>query len=273
MTQESHGLTVVSDVFSGLTIDTIDQKFNIEEHLEQRLADAIPKWKVEGIRGLWMKIHLSHSSAVPVCSKLGFDFNHAQSGYVMMTKWLPDGEENKLPEYANHFVGVAGFVLNEKNELLVIRERFSVLDTNPWKLPGGLADKGEELETTARREVLEETGINSEFVSVLGFRHQHNFRFGCSDWYFVCLMKALTNEIKHCPQEIAECKWISLEEYLAYPDLTDANRFFVQCFLNLQKNGNLTISKTLVDSWNKKFTNNIYSIQPIPKEFLQCPDQ
>lgn len=71
---------------------------------------------------------------------------------------------------------------------------------------------GEDLAVTAMREVVEETGIEAEFVSVLGFRHQHNFRFGCSDWYFICLMKALTTEIKHCPQEIAECKWISVSE-------------------------------------------------------------
>lgn len=41
-----------------------------------------------------------------------------------------------------NFLGVAGFVLNEKKELLVIRERFSVIQSKPWKLPGGLADKG-----------------------------------------------------------------------------------------------------------------------------------
>lgn len=41
------------------------------------------------------------------------------------------------------FTGVAGFVLNENGELLVIRERFSVIKSKPWKLPGGLADKGQ----------------------------------------------------------------------------------------------------------------------------------
>lgn len=44
--------------------------------------------------------------------------------------------------YIFNFLGVAGFVLNEKKELLVIRERFSVIQSKPWKLPGGLADKG-----------------------------------------------------------------------------------------------------------------------------------
>nr|XP_022337625.1 nucleoside diphosphate-linked moiety X motif 6-like isoform X1 [Crassostrea virginica]XP_022337626.1 nucleoside diphosphate-linked moiety X motif 6-like isoform X1 [Crassostrea virginica]XP_022337627.1 nucleoside diphosphate-linked moiety X motif 6-like isoform X1 [Crassostrea virginica]XP_022337628.1 nucleoside diphosphate-linked moiety X motif 6-like isoform X1 [Crassostrea virginica] len=260
MTQESQGFVVTTDIFNGLSIDTELQNFNIEKDFDHKLAEAIPIWKQDGVRGLWVKVHLPHTCIVPVCSKHGFDFNHAQPGYVLMTKWLPDNEENKLPEYANQFLGVAGFVLNENGELLVIRERFSVIKSKPWKLPGGLADKGEDLAMTARREVKEETGIEAEFVSVLAFRHQHNFRFGCSDWYFVCLMKALTTEIQHCPQEIDECKWISIKDYLADPNLTEANRFFAQCYLNQQKSG-ATISPTLIDSWNKKTQHQIYTIQ------------
>lgn len=40
-------------------------------------------------------------------------FHHAKSDYVMMTRWLPENEENKLPHYATHYVGVGGFVLND----------------------------------------------------------------------------------------------------------------------------------------------------------------
>jgi ADP-ribose pyrophosphatase YjhB (NUDIX family) len=61
---------------------------------------------------------------------------------------------------------------------------------------------GEELADTAKREVFEETGVEAEFISVISFRHLHNFRYGCSDWYFVCLMKPITEDIKPCPHEI-----------------------------------------------------------------------
>ena len=37
--------------------------------------------------------------------------------------------------------GVAGFVVNDKNQLLVIQEKFNISKKH-WKLPGGLADKG-----------------------------------------------------------------------------------------------------------------------------------
>ena len=43
----------------------------------------------------------------------------------------------QVPTYAHHTVGVGGFVVNEKDELLVIEERFRFQDKPHWKLPGG----------------------------------------------------------------------------------------------------------------------------------------
>ena len=39
--------------------------------------------------------------------------------------------------------GVGGFVLNDKNELLLIQEKYLTSLRRPiWKMPGGLADPG-----------------------------------------------------------------------------------------------------------------------------------
>ena len=54
--------------------------------------------------------------------------------------------------------------------------------------------------------------------------------------------------------------WPQIKEYLADPNLTEANRFFAQCYLNQQKSG-ATISPTLIDSWNRKTQHQIYTIQ------------
>jgi 8-oxo-dGTP pyrophosphatase MutT (NUDIX family) len=88
-------------------------------------------------------------------------------------------------------------VLNNNRQVLVIREARSVDGQKVgfgrgWKLPGGLADLGEDFAATAQREVWEETGITSDFLGIVGFRHQHDTVFGRSDLYFVCEM-ALTN--------------------------------------------------------------------------------
>ena len=69
---------------------------------------------------------------------------------------------------------------------------------------------GEDIAVAAKREVFEETGIEAEFVCVGCFRHWHGFRHGCSDFYFVCVMRALTTEIKPCAHEISACQWMDV---------------------------------------------------------------
>lgn len=53
----------------------------------------------------------------------------------------------------------------------------------------GLIDAGEDLPDAAAREVLEETGVQTEFISVLAFRHGHRGLFGKSDLFFVVRMR------------------------------------------------------------------------------------
>lgn len=180
----------------------------------------------------------------------------------MMNQWLSDSEDNRLPGFANQYLGVAGFVVNDNHEVLVIQERFNLMISKHWKLPGGLADEGEDLAVTSRREVFEETGVEAEFMSVLTFRHQHNFRYGCSDWYYICVMKPVGGDIKPCPQEIAECRWMDIDEYASHPSLTDTNKFIVQCYQDYIAHGrSASIVPTPILSYNKQTIHNIYSIQ------------
>jgi NADH pyrophosphatase NudC (nudix superfamily) len=77
-----------------------------------------------------------------------------------------------------------------------------------------MVDAGEDLSSAVEREVLEETGIQSQFVSILGFRHGHGFSHGRSDLYFVCRLTAKSYEIKKQDEEIAECKWVKVKSLL-----------------------------------------------------------
>eukprot|EP01052_Picozoa_sp_SAG31_P000394 SAG31_NODE_12_length_38498_cov_21.161671_10_plen_93_part_00 len=60
------------------------------------------------------------------------------------------------------------------------------------KLTGGLANLGEDIGECASREVLEETGIETSFGSLVAFRHRHNEGIGGrSNMYFVVSCCAL----------------------------------------------------------------------------------
>ncbi len=51
-------------------------------------------------------------------------------------------------------MGCAGFVTNDRGELLVVKEAERHNDVRlQWKLPGGMLDRGEDIEAAAKREV------------------------------------------------------------------------------------------------------------------------
>ena len=57
-----------------------------------------------------------------------------------------------------------GIITNQKNEILLQLRS----DKKLWGLPGGAVEKGESVEQTAIREVLEETALHVKVVSLLG---------------------------------------------------------------------------------------------------------
>jgi 8-oxo-dGTP diphosphatase len=59
--------------------------------------------------------------------------------------------------HARFMVGVTVACWNEGGEVLLVRHRFWPAE-HPWGLPSGYARRGEELATTAQREVREEAG-------------------------------------------------------------------------------------------------------------------
>jgi ADP-ribose pyrophosphatase YjhB (NUDIX family) len=113
----------------------------------------------------------------------------------MMTQWISE-KKNLLPKYATHFVGIGGFVVNDNGEVLLIKEYRSEYDMSFWKIPGGMVDPHESIQDAAKREILEETGVETEFMGILGVKECMNYAFERSDLYFVALMKAKTSELR-----------------------------------------------------------------------------
>jgi len=61
-------------------------------------------------------------------------------------------------------------------------------------MPGGLLEVGESIQDAFKREVWEETGVKTNFVSVVGFRELINYQWGHPDMYFVCLLEPENSE-------------------------------------------------------------------------------
>jgi len=121
-------------------------------------------WKKEGIRSVQIKFKPPKCHLINVANKHGFYFHHAKrdDNYVLMCLWLDITVQDRLPAYADHYVGVGGVCINDKDEILLIQERRQP-EPRLWKFPGGFMDPGETIKEAAEREVMEETGIKTTF--------------------------------------------------------------------------------------------------------------
>ena len=81
-----------------------------------------------------------------------------------------------------------------------------------------LLNPGEDIWETAMRETFEETGIRTEFVSLLTFKHTHKYSWGIDDLYFACLLRPLNTDITPNPEEIADAKWMNVRELALKPE-------------------------------------------------------
>lgn len=100
-------------------------------------------------------------------------------------------------------------IREDTKEILVVKEKVSIIK-DFWKIPGGHVGFNEFLPEAAIREVLEETSIETEFLSLMAFRETKEYKFGMPDIYFVCLLKPKTFEPKKPEQEIQDVKWMKI---------------------------------------------------------------
>ncbi|KAE7998626.1 hypothetical protein FH972_003152 [Carpinus fangiana] len=180
------------------------------------LRASLSHWKLKGKKGVWLQILEEQSDLVPIAIQEGFNYHHAESGYVMLTYWIPN-EPCLLPASPSHQIGVAGFVINDKKQVLVVKEKCPCSCSGLWKLPTGYINKSEDIFDGATREVKEETGVDTIFLEMVAFRHAHLVAFETSDLLFVCMLKPLSYEITIDEKEIQDAKWMPIDELLGQP--------------------------------------------------------
>ena len=196
------------------------------------LSHSLMQWQEQDLRVVWLEIPIQKSQLVPAAVDAGFSFHHSGKDYLMLTLSL--NAAACIPPHATHYIGAGGVVLSRARELLVVVEKYYRTAGQPprYKLPGGALHQGEHLADGVRREVFEETGVETVFESLICFRHWHEYRYGKSDIYFVCRLDPLSEEIRIQEEEIDECRWMPVEEYLALVHVSPFNRKVVQAALD-----------------------------------------
>eukprot|EP01111_Echinosteliopsis_oligospora_P015528 TRINITY_DN6167_c0_g1_i1.p1 TRINITY_DN6167_c0_g1~~TRINITY_DN6167_c0_g1_i1.p1 ORF type:complete len:194 (-),score=21.94 TRINITY_DN6167_c0_g1_i1:423-1004(-) len=105
----------------------------------ESLQRSLEHWRETQTKGVWLRISKNNTDLLPICFKYGFQLHHTRRDYIMVSNWLVEGEENRLPHFADHSIGCGGIVLNDKNEILLVTEAHT---PHLWKIPGGLLNTG-----------------------------------------------------------------------------------------------------------------------------------
>ena len=108
----------------------------------------------------------------------------------------------------------AGVLIYKNGKILLQKRR----DSGLWADHGGCVEIGETLEETAKRELLEETGLTAnslEFFRIYSGKEMlHTFPNGDEVYlivsFWVC--EDFSGEIKMDPNEVVELKWFDINE-------------------------------------------------------------
>lgn len=236
----------ILDPYNGVTIDSKnlpETKEQFELNLEY-LVDTLKHKR----NLIWIYINIEKSEFIPIATKEGFFFHSCDEDYILVVKRLK--ENAIIPTAANHTLGVGAVVINDKNEILVIKEKISNLG---YKLPGGHIDNCEMISTALEREVLEETGIIAKFESIISLGHFYPHQFHKSNLYILCLAKAKSLEINiQDTQEILDAKWIDVNLYLQDQSVLDYSKAIILAALE-KENGFIKVNQEVLAHIKKDF--------------------
>ncbi len=114
-----------------------------------------------------------------------------------------------MADTPRHSVSVAGIVVNNADQVLVVQRR----DNGHWEPPGGVLELHEQFEEGVRREVCEETGMDVRVDRLTGV--YKNLTIGVVALVFRCTPLGDPNRVS---DEAAKVRWADLSEI---PELMD----------------------------------------------------
>ncbi|KAI4321720.1 hypothetical protein MLD38_035068 [Melastoma candidum] len=206
-------LQATDDEFGGVTVEVKDG--TKPETFAVLLRNSLSMWNRQGKQGVWIKFPKGLENLHDIAAREGLECHHAERDYLMMINWIPM-TPSTLPGNATHRVTIGAIVLNDRREVLVVQEKKGKF-RGIWKIPTGTANAGEGIEDAAKREVKEETGIDTEFSDILSFKVLPSAFFRWTEMTFFCAMRPTSFDIQTQESEIDAAEWMPVDAFAAQP--------------------------------------------------------
>ena len=221
-------LTTQEDLYNGLIIDTESthlSSLEFQKSLEELIGASIEK----KIALLWLDLTTEQHEHISIALSLGFEFHNCEAKRTTLTFQV--SEDAYIPVPPTHTIGVGAVVMNDKNEILMVRDRIHT-SHSIYKLPGGMLEHANSLEEGVLREVWEETGIKAKLIKMVSVLNSHPYRFNKSNMYIVFHLEALSLEINVIDtHEIEKAFWMPLEEFFTHEEMSDFQKDLVNATL------------------------------------------
>ena len=119
------------------------------------------------------------------------------------------------PPTLKHLVSSGGVLFRNSDEVSEVA-LVSIRGSGVWSLPKGIIEKDEDQETTAAREVMEETGLKGEILERIGqiaywyFLKEKTVKVHKTVHYF--LMRYISGSTDDHDDEVDEASWVPLDD-------------------------------------------------------------
>jgi len=112
-------------------------------------------------------------------------------------------------------LGVSGIVFNNQKQILLIR-RNQPPAMGLWSIPGGKLEPGESLVEACKREIKEETGLDTDVKNIVAVveRRLEGFHYVIIDYLALLVDKANIQPIAQ--SDVSEARWVSLEHLIDF---------------------------------------------------------
>lgn len=147
---------------------------------------------------------------------------------------LPNGETSKR-ELITHQGGVAIIPVTKDNKILFVKQYRKAIEKSLIEIPAGLIDEGEDPETTAIRELEEETGYTALHTTfVTSFYPSPGYTNECNYIYFSDELELLAEPVAGDEDEFIEVIALTLneaKEYMKEHQIHDAKTIYAILYL------------------------------------------
>jgi len=217
------------DVYNGLIVESSSIEIEASS-FKNSLQLLVDKSTLREKNLIWLDLTSTQAEHIAIALQLGFEFHNCEAKRTTLTFQVT--KDAYIPVPPTHTIGVGAVVINEKNELLMVRDRIHT-SHSIYKLPGGMLEHAQSLEEGVVREVWEETGIKAKLIKMVSVLNSHPFTFNKSNMYIVFHLEALSFEINVIDtHEIEKALWMPLDEFFAHEEMSDFQKNLVTATLN-----------------------------------------